>query len=110
MKYSEISHLDDPKFKRLTGIKKTTFEKVLEVLITAHKNKKAKGGRPNGVNVSEMLLMTLEYIREYRTYFYISTNYGISESTAYKTIKWVEDTLIESGTFSLLFIREKRTS
>lgn len=31
-----------------------------------------------------MLLMTLEY-------FYMSQSYNISESTAYKTIRWVED-------------------
>ena len=48
-----------------------------------------------------MLLMTLEYLREYRTYFHISRSYGVSESTAYKTIKWVEDTLIKHPDFSL---------
>ena len=39
--------------------------------------------------------MVLEYIREYRTYFHISQSYGVSESSAYKTVKWVEDTLIK---------------
>ena len=48
-----------------------------------------------------MLLMTLEYLREYRTYFHIGQSYGLSESNAYQTIKWVEDTLIKDGTFSL---------
>ena len=38
--------------------------------------------------------MALEYIREYRTYFHTSQSYGVSESSAYKTIKWVEITLI----------------
>ena len=45
--------------------------------------------------------MTLEYLREYRTYFHIAHSYGVSESTAYKTVRWVEDTLIKDGTFSL---------
>ena len=45
--------------------------------------------------------MALEYMREYRTYFHISQSYGVSESTAYKTIKWVEDTLIKHPAFSL---------
>ena len=48
-----------------------------------------------------MLLMALEYMREYRTYFHISQGYGVSESTAYKTVKWVEDTLIKHPDFSL---------
>ena len=101
IKYTEVSHLEKEKFRRLTGVKRETFEKMLEILSAAHKKKKAKGGRPNGVDVPEMLLMTLEYIREYRTYFHIDTNYGINESAAYTTIKWVEDTLIKDGTFSL---------
>jgi len=46
-----------------------------------------------------MLLMALEYLREYRTYFHIGQSYGLSESNAYQTIKWVEDTLIKEGTF-----------
>jgi hypothetical protein len=45
--------------------------------------------------------MVLEYIREYRTYFHISQSYGVSESSAYKTVKWVEDTLIKHPDFSL---------
>ena len=45
--------------------------------------------------------MSLEYLREYRTYFHIGKHYGLSESTAYKTIRWVEDTLIKSRILSL---------
>lgn len=45
--------------------------------------------------------MTLEYLREYRTYFYISNNYGISESNCYKKNRFVEDVLIKRGEFSL---------
>ena len=45
--------------------------------------------------------MALEYIREYRTYFHIATNYGISESVAYKIIRWIENTLIKHPDFAL---------
>ena len=37
----------------------------------------------------------------YRTYFHISVSYGLSESNAYKIIRWVEDRLIKSKAFSL---------
>jgi len=47
------------------------------------------------------LLMTLEYLREYRTYFHISQSYDISESSAYKTICWIEEVLIKSDAFRL---------
>ena len=49
----------------------------------------------------DMLLMTLEYIREYRTYFHISQSYSIRESNAYQTVKWVENTLIKHPNFAL---------
>jgi len=45
MKYQEIAHLDEEKFRRLTGVKPSTFRKMLEILTTAHKEKKSKGGR-----------------------------------------------------------------
>ncbi len=48
-----------------------------------------------------MLLMVLEYLREYRTYFHIAQSYGISESGAYKTVKWVEDKLVKHPDFAL---------
>ncbi|HAT3882275.1 TPA: hypothetical protein JBA38_08915 [Legionella pneumophila] len=34
--------------------------------------------------MEERLLMTLEYLREYRTYFHISCGYGLSESATKK--------------------------
>jgi hypothetical protein len=42
-----------------------------------------------------------EYLREYRTYFHIAQDYGISESNAYKICKWVEDTLVKDKRFAL---------
>ncbi|SPR09150.1 IS5 family transposase ISOt6 [Orientia tsutsugamushi] len=63
--------------------------------------KKSKGGRKNKLNLEEQLLMGLEYLREYRTYSHIGQNYGISESSAYKAVKWVEDTLVKHPNFAL---------
>jgi hypothetical protein len=45
--------------------------------------------------------MTLEYLREYRTYFHIALSRGISESSCYRNIVWVENVLIKSKEFSL---------
>jgi hypothetical protein len=74
---------------------------MLEILSAAHAAKKSKGGRPNALDVRAMLLMALEYLREYRTYFHVGTNYGVSESAAYTAIRWVEETLVRDGAFSL---------
>jgi hypothetical protein len=101
MKYDQIKELLDEQFRRLTGVKKATFKKMLGILREADEKKKAKGGRKSKLSVEDQLLMALEYIREYRTYFHIATNYGISESVAFKIIRWIEDTLIKHTDFAL---------
>jgi hypothetical protein len=101
MRYDQIKELDAEKFRRLTGIKNTTFEKMLSILAEADQRKKSKGGRKNTLCLEDRLLMALEYIREYRTYFHISQSYGVSESSAYNSIKWIEDVLIKHPDFSL---------
>ena len=101
MKYDNIKNLDPEKFRRLTGVKKKTFSEMLTVLQEAEILKMTRGGRPHKLSIEDRLLMTLEYLREYRTYFHIGTNYNLSESNAYHAIKWIENTLIKSGKFSL---------
>ena len=101
MKNDQIQGLTDDQFRRLTGIKRSTFHKMIEILTLADQKKKAKGGRKNKLSIENQLLMALEYLREYRTYFHIGKSYGISESSAYKAIKWVEDTLIKHPDFAL---------
>lgn len=76
---------------RLTGVKKSTFEKMEDQLTIAEAKRKALGGKPNKLSVSERLLMALEYLREYRTYFHLGQSYGISESTCYRNCRWVEE-------------------
>lgn len=101
MKYKQIKGLGDEKFRRLTGVKRSTFSTMIEILASADRVTKKRGGRKNTLSLEDRLLMALEYIREYRTYFHTSQSYGVSESTAYKTVKWVEDTLIKHPKFSL---------
>jgi len=101
MKYERIKKLKEEKFRRLTVIRKRTFEKIYEILKEADEVKRAKGGRKNKLSMEDMILMTLEYWRENRTYFHTAQSYGLSESSAYKNIKWIENVLIKSKVFSL---------
>lgn len=101
MKFDLVKDLDDEKFRRLTGVKRSTFNKMISILDMSIKNRKASSGRKKKLSLENSLLMSLEYIREYRTYFHISQSYGVSESSAYKTVKWVEDTLIKHPDFAL---------
>ncbi|SPR09392.1 IS5 family transposase ISOt6 [Orientia tsutsugamushi] len=101
MKCDQIKELKDEKFRRLTGVRKMTFSKMVDILRKADGLKKSKCGRKNKLNLQEQLLIVLEYLREYRTYFHIGQNYGISESSAYKAVKLVEDTLVKHQNFAL---------
>lgn len=102
MKYKEVESLPNGKFRRLTGVKRNTYHQMVEILIAANNKRKIKAsGRNKKLCIQDQLLMTLEYLREYRTYFHIGKSYGLSESSAYKTIKWVEDVLIKAPLFSL---------
>jgi hypothetical protein len=96
-----IKELSNEAFRRLRGVQKPTFEKMIAVLREAQRQKTLQGGRPSKLSLEDRLLMSLEYLREYRTYFHIGKHYGLSESTAYKTIRWIEDTLIKSRVLSL---------
>ncbi len=101
MKYDQIQGMGDEKFRRLTGVKRKTFSAMVEILTEASNEKKSKGGRKSKLSIEDQLLMALEYMREYRTYFHIAKSYGVSESSSYKTIKWIEDTLVKHPLFAL---------
>lgn len=58
-------------------------------------------GRPSKLSLEDQLLMTLEYWREYWTYFHIGQSWGVNESTAYRIIRKIEDTLVSSRAFTL---------
>ncbi|TDG94921.1 transposase family protein [Cardinium endosymbiont of Culicoides punctatus] len=90
MKYEHIHQLNAEKFHSLTGVDYESFTKMVTKLVDADNQKKAQGGRKNKLRIEDQLLMTFEYLREYRTYLSMSKTYGISESAAYKAIKWVK--------------------
>jgi hypothetical protein len=66
-----------------------------------HKDNVRKSGRKPKLSMEDELLATLEYLREYRTIAHIGASYDIDESNIRRIIRWVENTLIKDGTFSL---------
>jgi len=101
MKIETVKRYSNTKFRRITGIKRATFELMVKILSVAYAFKHEKGGRNTSLTIEEMLLSALEYWREYRSYAHIAASYGIDESNIYRTIKWVEEILIKCGKFSL---------
>lgn len=100
-KYQELVSLSEAHFKRLTGVKRFTFLVMTDILSADDALRKARGGRASKLTIEDRLLMALEYMREYRTYFHIGQNYGVSESNAFKICRWVENTLIKDKRFAL---------
>ena len=97
MRYETIKDLKDTDFKRLTGVQRETFERMLTVIEKGWRN----FGRPTKLSRADQLLLTLMYWREYRTEFHIAQSYGVSESTVCRTIQKVENVLVRSGKFRL---------
>jgi hypothetical protein len=100
-KHLELQLLSPEQFRRLTGVKQKTFEEMVLILREEQNKRYRKAGRKGLLSLEDKLLMTLEYLREYRTYFHIGRSYGLSESACYRACRWVEDTLIKSRKFSL---------
>lgn len=105
MKYVNIKDYSDELFFRHTGISKSSFNEAVTTLYTQyardHSHNVKHSGRKMKLSMEDRLLATLEYLREYRTYFHIAGSYGVCESSIYRIIKWVEDTLIKSGKYNL---------
>jgi hypothetical protein len=90
-------------FKRLYGVKPETYEKMKDILQKEYEKtyKPGIGGRPVKLSVENKLMVTLKYLREYRTMEHIGSDYGVSKSTVCEAIHWVENTLEKVGTFAL---------
>lgn len=100
-KYQEVKKLSDQSFRRLTGVKRSTFREMVRVVREAEEQKIRHGGRPRKQSIEDQVLMCLEYLREYRTYFHLSKSYGQSESNCYRTCRFVEETLVRHPSFRL---------
>ena len=108
MDKASLERLSDEQFRRLTGLKRPVFSDMIRVLHASQRRR--KGGNRRRLSLEACLLMTLEYWREYRTQFHIAHSYGVDEATVNRTIRWVEDTLIKSGAFSLPGKKALRTT
>jgi len=93
--------LPNAQFKRVIGTKKSVFQRMTHILQVAYDKLHAPGGKPPDLSVSDKLLITLQYYREYRTMEHIAIDYECSKSTVCRSINWVEQTLSAHGDFQL---------
>jgi hypothetical protein len=101
MSYEQVKDLPPAEFKRYCGVRPETFQRMVEVVSNHLSKKRRVSGRPTKLPVEDQVLMTLEYWREYRTFFHIATTWGIHESSVWRTIRRVEDILTKSRAFKL---------
>ena len=95
MTYKKVKNLKAEDFKRLTGVHFETFNQMVEIVKQAETLRK-KTGRPPKLKIEDQILMVLEYLREYRTFFHLGATWGVNESTAYRIIQKIENILIKA--------------
>jgi hypothetical protein len=103
MFWKELQGKPDGVFKRLTAVKPSTFEKMVEVIQahTCRHRKHPTRGRPQKASTEDHVLMLLMYYREYRTFLHTATSFGYSEAQGWRIVRRLEDILIQSGVFRL---------
>jgi hypothetical protein len=100
MNYITAQTLTRHQFKRRFGVERSTFDQMVEAL-NDRRPKHPSPGRPPCLPIAAQVLVTLEYWREYRTYFHLATDCGVSEATVCRVVRRVEDGLMRSGRFRL---------
>jgi hypothetical protein len=101
MTYLQHKNLKPEDFKRLSGVHKETFARMVSVIQEQVEQKKRKPGKPSKLSVEDQVLMSLEYWREDRTYFHIGQSWAVHEATVCRIVKKVENALLRCGIFLL---------
>lgn len=60
--YEKALKFNSENFKLLIGVKKATFQLMLDCLTDAYQEQHRKGGRSRGLSMEEQLIMTLRYL------------------------------------------------
>ncbi len=98
MTWAYISKLNEKRFQRRTGVKRPTFEKMVEAVKQA---KKTNRGRKPLLGVEDEILLMLSYYREYRTMENTRIDWGISEAQTCRIINKIENILTKNKLFQL---------
>ena len=100
-RWNVVKDLKEEEFRRLTGVKPEVFEKMRKAVQDELDKSTSIGGRKYKLILEDRILLTLEYLREYRTHFHVSVSYGLSETTVRETIHFIEGILVKHKDFAL---------
>jgi Helix-turn-helix of DDE superfamily endonuclease len=98
--WERLKALPPKEFKRLVGVKPTTFTEMVE-LVRPEVERTGKRGRRFKLGPEDMVLLTLEYLREYPSYLRLGHDWGVHESSACRISRRIEEILVRSGKFKL---------
>ena len=92
MSYTCLQSLKASDFRRYCGVTPEVFGKLVDILRPQLPQSGQRGGQPS-FSLEDQLLITLEYWREYRTYFHLAQTWETSESTICRIVQRVEAAL-----------------
>ena len=78
MHYEQSKRLSNRGFKRLVGVQRKTFDEMVQVIQESTRDKQTRGC-PSKLSIENQVLVCLQYLREYRTYFHIALDWDVSE-------------------------------
>lgn len=93
MRWKNIRKLQGDQFRRVTGVKKTTFIKLTELLRPKWILRRKSGGPAPKLGLENQLLLTLSYWRNYGTLLETGTKFSVSETSAWRIYRWIEENL-----------------
>ena len=97
MKWETLQNIPEHRFRRRTGVKKPTFEKMIQVVKTTISGR----GRPPTLTPENQILLMLMYYREYRTMENVGLDWNISEAQTCRIINKIEKILTKNKLFQL---------
>lgn len=91
--------ISETNFRRSTGVKINTFNHLLTKLKAVIGKKRC--GPTYKLSLKQQLFLTLDYWRNYNSLLETGRRYGVSEATACRTYKFIEDRLAKAGVCKL---------
>lgn len=94
-------------FKRISGVSKATFDEMIHIVSEYRKNQankliwKQRCGRNNALCLEDQIFLCLMYMRSYTSYLFLWSIFWVSETTAWRVQRDIENILIRSKIFSL---------
>jgi len=78
-RYEKAAKLKPEDFKQIIGVKRETFDEMVEVLNEAYVLKHVRGGRKRKLQMPDQLFMSLKYWRQYVTQKELTFEFEVGE-------------------------------